>query len=115
MDCSIIAIHGLNGDRVGTWTEGNVFWLRDLLPTTLKSEGIRARIFSYGYNADTHSKNAVSVQDLWGHGQSFLGEVVARRARDKPSVSSLSAEKILFILIWAFRPRTGRLFSLSIP
>jgi hypothetical protein len=84
---SIIAVHGLNGDQERTWTEGNVFWLRDLLPHTLRSVEISARVFSYGYNADTHSKEAVSVQDLWGHGESLLAEVVMRRGSDGVSCS----------------------------
>ena len=79
-ESSIVAIHGLNGDRIATWSEGNIFWLRDLLPTTLKQKSITARIWSYGYNADAHSGTAVSAENLWDHGESFLGQLVNRRS-----------------------------------
>ena len=82
---SIIAIHGLNGDRVKTWTDGDVFWLQDLLPNTLKARGIKARIFSYGYNADAYSSSEVSIQDLWGLGEAFLSAVVSQRRLDDVS------------------------------
>ena len=75
-----MAVHGLNGDRIATWSEGNIFWLRDLLPGTLKQSGIRARIWSYGYNADAYSGAAVSAENLWNHGESFLGQLVNRRS-----------------------------------
>jgi hypothetical protein len=87
---SIIAIHGLNGNRIKTWADGKTFWLRDLLPTTLKKHGTRARIWSYGYNAYSHSGAAVSIQDLWGHGGAFLAEVVSRRKRDNVRIPGWS-------------------------
>ena len=57
---SLIAIHGLNGDPVNTWThkETGVMWLGDVLPEVLP----RARIMTYGYNANF--KNFTSRQDL---------------------------------------------------
>ncbi|KAF5001057.1 hypothetical protein FDECE_11072 [Fusarium decemcellulare] len=49
----IVFVHGLNGDRVKTWTSEetkknpSVFWPRDLLPSKCEN----ARILSFGYNA----------------------------------------------------------------
>ncbi|KAF4461304.1 ribonuclease p mrp subunit [Fusarium albosuccineum] len=49
----IVFVHGLNGDRVKTWTSEetkknpSVFWPRDLLPNKCEN----ARILSFGYNA----------------------------------------------------------------
>ncbi|CZR66003.1 uncharacterized protein PAC_15903 [Phialocephala subalpina] len=45
----IVAIHGLMGNLRTTWeSDDGVLWLRDLLPKDLP----RARVFSYGYNAE---------------------------------------------------------------
>lgn len=46
---SIVAVHGINGDSIETWTDplSRILWLRDLLPRKLQA----ARIFTYGYNA----------------------------------------------------------------
>ncbi len=45
-------MHGLDGDRVRTWTwesrDRSVLWPQDLLPQVCP----RARILSFGYNAD---------------------------------------------------------------
>ncbi|KAK4225626.1 Alpha/Beta hydrolase protein [Podospora fimiseda] len=47
----IVFVHGVNGDKVDTWTwkDGNphMFWPQKLLPDTLP----KARILSFGYNA----------------------------------------------------------------
>ena len=75
-------IHGLNGDREKTFTENGCLWIKDLLPDTLRSAKLRPRIFSYGYNADTHFKTPVSTQDLWTHRETFLSRVVMKRKRD---------------------------------
>jgi hypothetical protein len=55
---SIVAIHGLDGDREISWM---VLWLRDLLPKEIPY----ARTLSYGYNANT--RGSVS-RKLMGHG-----------------------------------------------
>ncbi|KAH8588043.1 hypothetical protein B0O99DRAFT_377762 [Bisporella sp. PMI_857] len=56
-DLDIVAIHGLGGDSFKTWTEGNprsgILWLSDLLPDDLgKEANARARIMTFGYNAN---------------------------------------------------------------
>ncbi|KAF8526961.1 hypothetical protein BU17DRAFT_61934 [Hysterangium stoloniferum] len=41
----IIAIHGLDGDREGTWTADNgILWIRDMLPDDISN----ARVLTYG-------------------------------------------------------------------
>jgi hypothetical protein len=49
---STVFVHGLDGDRVRTWTwesrDRSVLWPQDLLPQVCP----RARILSFGYNAD---------------------------------------------------------------
>ncbi|KAF8510190.1 hypothetical protein BU17DRAFT_55595, partial [Hysterangium stoloniferum] len=50
----IVAIHGLDGHREGSFTApNNVLWLRDLLPKTLST----SRILTYGYDARTRGVN----------------------------------------------------------
>lgn len=45
----IVAVHGITGDALNTWTDGNgKLWLRDFLPNDLP--GIR--VFSFGYPAE---------------------------------------------------------------
>lgn len=45
----IVAIHGITGDAVKTWThENGTNWLRDFLPNSFPG----ARVFSFGYPAE---------------------------------------------------------------
>ncbi|KMP09093.1 TPR repeat:NB-ARC [Coccidioides immitis RMSCC 2394] len=57
---SLLAIHGLNGDPIKTWThkETGVMWLKDLLPEAIPN----IRIMTFGYNASFRSFTA--QQDL---------------------------------------------------
>jgi hypothetical protein len=75
---SIVAIHGLNGHSEKTWTaENGVNWLRDLLPGDLPD----ARIFSWGYDANTHSSSRVSCQYLYDHAISLVTDLCRVRGR----------------------------------
>lgn len=53
---SIVAIHGLNGEKFKTWTEpvSQKLWLRDFLPNDMP----RARIMTFGYNATAAFENS---------------------------------------------------------
>ncbi|CAG7849907.1 SubName: Full=Uncharacterized protein {ECO:0000313/EMBL:CCA70337.1} [Serendipita indica DSM 11827] len=76
----IVAIHGLQGHRERTWTTDNGnFWLRDLLSSDLPN----ARILSYGYDADTHSRECVSTQTLGRHAEGFA-HALSRERKDAP-------------------------------
>ena len=52
---SIVAVHGLYGNALQTWTsdQSKALWLRDaeMLPKALPN----ARILTWGYNADVHA------------------------------------------------------------
>ena len=50
---SFVAVHGLQGDAIRTWTheKSQVCWLRDLLPAHIQE----ARVLSWGYFANTNS------------------------------------------------------------
>jgi hypothetical protein len=100
---SIVAVHGLNGNAIKTWTSDNqkICWLshRDLLPKYLKS----ARILTWGYNAniaslmgkttssdrilqhahtlvaDLQADREVRASPVYHHSQLVKGQVVKRR------------------------------------
>ncbi|KAK1762095.1 ankyrin repeat protein [Phialemonium atrogriseum] len=46
-DLDLIAIHGLAGHALNTWTEGDKLWLRDFLPCGLP----KVRVLTFGYDA----------------------------------------------------------------
>lgn len=46
-DIDVIAIHGLAGHALKTWTEGDKLWLRDFLPWELP----KARVLTFGYDS----------------------------------------------------------------
>lgn len=60
-----MAVHGLHGDWRDTWTsDSKNLWLRDDLPRRLSDGGVKARVMSYGYNANTvFSKSVVNIND----------------------------------------------------
>jgi hypothetical protein len=69
---SIVAIHGLNGHALNTFTHPTtrVLWLRDLLPDALPN----SRIMTFGYNAKF--KNFTVLQDLRCIAKKLLSELV---------------------------------------
>jgi hypothetical protein len=72
---SIVVVHGLNGHRDKTWEAANgVHWLRDLLPNDIP----KARIFCWGYDANTHG-GRVSCQYLYDHARSLVSDLCLER------------------------------------
>ena len=77
---SIVAIHGLDGQREKAWTADNEkMWLRDFLPLDIPN----ARILTYGYNADTHSSELVSAENISQHADIFLRALERERKHAK--------------------------------
>lgn len=76
---SIIAIHGLNGHPIESWTAGKkssgVLWLRDLLPTLIPS----ARILSYGYSAFDDVRGKVTEYSIYEIARNMLAHIAAER------------------------------------
>jgi hypothetical protein len=77
---SIVAVHGLNGHPVKTWTaeKSKKFWLKDadMLPNNLKS----ARILTFGYNAAVAALLGRTSSDrVLQHAQTLVAELVADR------------------------------------
>ncbi|KAF3029576.1 hypothetical protein E8E12_000791 [Didymella heteroderae] len=85
----IVAVHGLNGHREKTWTAGNgVHWLRDLLPHDLP----RARVLSWGYDANTHSGSRVSCEYLFDHARTLVSDLCLER-----QLTETSRRPIIFV------------------
>jgi hypothetical protein len=73
---SVIAIHGLDGHRIKSWTAPNgAFWLKDFLPKDLPN----TRILTYGYNAYTRGRRQLANQDISLHGKDLLNAIASTR------------------------------------
>jgi predicted alpha/beta-fold hydrolase len=74
--CSIVAVHGLNGHRENTWTsEGGKLWLRDFLPSKISN----VRIYSWGYDANTHSGDRVNTQYIYDIAKTLVSDLSLAR------------------------------------
>lgn len=75
----IVAVHGLNGDVVKTWTSENICWLNhpDFLPKYVK----RARVLAWGYNANISSLTGktTSSERILQHAQTLIAQLHADR------------------------------------
>lgn len=80
---SIVAVHGLHGNREKTWTADNdVLWLQALLPKEIPN----ARVLTYGYDSRTRSSEHLTHQTLYGHSMSLISALSLYRRRTKVSV-----------------------------
>jgi hypothetical protein len=75
---SIIAIHGLNGNQINTWTEpkSKKLWLRDFLPKDVRG----VRVMAFRYNATAAFEN--SVAGIREHARGLLGALMEKRERN---------------------------------
>ncbi|KAI4628931.1 hypothetical protein J4E83_003484 [Alternaria metachromatica] len=103
----IVLVHGLGGDRTGTWTERTAddkknacFWPRDLLPVDLPD----ARIITWGYAAATiKTLDVVSIANPTQHAEKLCSELASLRVGvvDRPilfiahSMGGIVAKKAL--------------------
>ncbi|PMD14608.1 hypothetical protein NA56DRAFT_610010 [Hyaloscypha hepaticicola] len=80
----VIAVHGMGGPCEKSWIADNgIFWLHDLLPTTLPG----VRIFSYGYHVEAHAQRSIhnSRQLIDDHALDLLNALVTERRNTKTS------------------------------
>jgi hypothetical protein len=72
---SIVAVHGLGGDLIETWThpKSKAFWLKDFLPKQIPD----ARIMTFGYNAN--AAFGQSTAEVVDHAKSLLVSLVDKR------------------------------------
>jgi hypothetical protein len=76
MPHSIVAVHGLDGKREKSWTaKNNVNWLQHLLPSDIP----QARIFSWGYEARTHSTSSIKSQTIYDHARNLVSDLSRER------------------------------------
>lgn len=72
---SIVAVHGLQGDAIRTWTheKSQICWLRDLLPTEIQ----KARVLSWGYLANINSWGGKKVTSdrILHHAETLIEEL----------------------------------------
>lgn len=81
----ICFIHGLTGNRDSTWTaKGQTEpWPKTLLPAELPD--LKARIFTYGYDAYIVRWGHASSNQLTDHAMNFLQKVTADREKNNAS------------------------------
>lgn len=78
---SIVAVHGLTGDAIKTWTSQpqDICWLNhpDFLPKYIK----RARVLVWGYNANISSLagRSTSSDRILQHAQTLVAQLQADR------------------------------------
>ena len=72
---SIVAVHGLNGDAVKSWTSNNICWLKH--PNFLPKYIGRARVLTWGYNANISSLtgNTTSSDRILQHAHTLVGQL----------------------------------------
>lgn len=87
---SIVAVHGLDGHRENTWrAENGVLWLKTLLSDDLP----KARVYTYGYDSRTHSRDYISRETFYGHAQNLVGELtLERQIRKVPYLRKLPTQ-----------------------
>ncbi|KAL1626746.1 hypothetical protein SLS56_006739 [Neofusicoccum ribis] len=74
----IVAVHGLGGHWRDTWmAENERLWLRDSIPIKMAAASTNARIFSYGYNANTAFSRAVT--DITDEAAMLLDRIKSER------------------------------------
>jgi hypothetical protein len=90
---SIIAVHGLGGDAIDTWThpKSKAFWLKDFLPQKTPD----ARILTFGYNAA--AAFGQSTAEVIDHAKSLLTSLVDKR--EEPEVHNMTDQSMDKILI----------------
>ncbi|KAG2010685.1 hypothetical protein GB937_007654 [Aspergillus fischeri] len=92
-EVDIVAVHGLNGHAVETWTARpeNICWLShpDFLPKYVP----KARVLSWGYNANVSSiTGPTSANGILGHAQTLVSNLEADR-----ELGEATSRPIIFI------------------
>lgn len=77
-NASIVFVHGLMGDPIKTWAKGDVLWPKDVLSKSFP----RARIMTYGYDADVAKFfQRVAAVSVFGNSQMLIRAVNRERRR----------------------------------
>lgn len=83
---SVVAIHGLGGDSIQTWThrQTGVYWPRDLFPQDVAD----ARVMVFDYNAAMAFGK--STADIADHAKDLLSSLYDQRETEDGAVVSHS-------------------------
>lgn len=86
-DVDIVAVHGLGGDSMSTWTCDGHIWLKDFLPQALESpppdyaygpkDSKAVRVMTFGYDANVFTKAA--SQRSFTFAEDLLSQLKDRR------------------------------------
>lgn len=72
----IVFVHGLRGDPIKTWSDGQVCWPRDLLMIDLDN----VRIMSWAYDAQiVNLKGSASQASVFGNAETLLSDLSHER------------------------------------
>ncbi|KAF8241285.1 hypothetical protein K440DRAFT_573639 [Wilcoxina mikolae CBS 423.85] len=74
----VVAIHGLGGHPMKTWSKEHKLWLRDLLPGHLPSHNLR--ISSFGYNSAVFGRSRSQIRHF---AEQLLNDLHQRRRETK--------------------------------
>ena len=89
-DIDVVFVHGLTGKPIDTFTKNKICWPMTLLPQDLP----RARVFTFGYDADCYRPLAnVGVNMVEGHAQNLMHELAGRR-----KATNTSSRPIVFMV-----------------
>ncbi|KAI0440580.1 hypothetical protein F4803DRAFT_577497 [Xylaria telfairii] len=86
----IIAVHGLGGHALKTWTDGEKLWLRDLLPWDLPE----ARVLTFGYDSSFLFQGAKA--DISGFALQLL-ESIRQLHRSNKAEEAEGNRQVIFI------------------
>lgn len=76
IEADIWFVHGLRGDSLKTWTQGDVCWPRDLLKQDIAS----SRIYTGGYDSSVLKMTKQSSQaSIFGHSENLLDDIGGER------------------------------------
>ena len=110
---SLVAVHGLNGDPIETWThpKTKTFWLgnEDFLPRDVPG----ARIFTFGYNANACFGDSTTAE-ITDHAKDLMISLSDEREDDDVSnqISSCKGHQRLYVKSHNIRDLS---YSLLIP
>ena len=97
-DVDIVFVHGLTGNSHSTWfhEKRQIHWPTALLGRSLGDEGVNARIFAFGYDANVvNLMGPASRNRIGNHAINLLG-ALARRRETSTSVSV--TDPVVFII-----------------
>jgi pimeloyl-ACP methyl ester carboxylesterase len=77
-EVDVVFVHGLRGDKIKTWSKGDVCWPRDYL----KDEIETARIITWGYDSSViNPVRSAAQESIFSHSENLLSDLARLRKR----------------------------------